>query len=225
MTTTKLKSSQRVLFLLIAIALLSALFGMWSRYNTQPKDVKTALQTATVFSQPRMIAPFSLKSTTGNPFTLQDLKGKYSLIFFGFTHCPDLCPTTLAMLNQSYKTLESANLKMLPQIIFISVDPERDTVEKMKTYLSSFNKSFIGATGSQKQIDTLTQEMNVIYAKVAQAGDSENYTIDHSGTIILVNPQGQFYGVFTMPHDPQKIASDMKVLLSSVSTMSSVSTK
>jgi len=213
--TTMPKSRQRLLFILIAVAILSALFGMWSRHNTQPTDVKVAMKTATVFPQPRAITPFQLTDTEGKPFTLENLKGHYSLIFFGFTHCPDLCPTTLAMLSQSYKTLENAKLKNLPQVIFISVDPEQDTPKKIKTYLSSFNSAFLGATGDKAQIDKLTQEMSVIYAKVAQAGDPGHYSIDHSGTLIIVNPEGQFYGVFTMPHDPQKIANDMKVLLNS----------
>lgn len=208
---------QKFLFILIAIAILATLFGLWSRYNTQPKDVKEAVHTATIFSQPREIKPFQLYSTPGKSFTLEDLKGHYTLIFFGFTHCPDLCPTTLSILNQSYTQLQNEKVKTLPQILFISVDPERDTIPVIKKYLSSFNAAFIGATADNAQIDQLTREMNVLYAKVANAGgDAENYTIDHSGTLIIVNPEGQFYGVFTMPHEAQKIAADMKVLSNSV---------
>jgi protein SCO1/2 len=211
--TKQPKTYQRLLFLLISIAVLSALFGMWMHYNTQNKTGSPALKTATIFSQPRTIAPFKLVDTDNKPFSLENLKGHYTLIFFGFTHCPDLCPTTLAMLSQSYKMLESAQLKSMPRILFISVDPEQDTSQVIKTYLSSFNTAFLGATGSQKQLDKLTQEMSVIYAKVSDAKDPTHYTIDHSGTIIIINPEGQFYGVFTMPHDPQKIANDMKALL------------
>lgn len=212
MTNSTHKTRQRFLFLLISIAVLAALFGMWSQHNVHSEKTP-ALQTATIFQQPRIISNFELTNDEDKPFTLDNLKGHYSLLFFGFTHCPDLCPTTLVMLNNVYKTLENAKLKNLPQIVFISVDPERDTPKTIKTYLSSFNTAFLGATGSKKQLDTLTQEMNVLYTKIATPGDSENYGIDHSGTILLVNPKGQFYGVFTMPHDAEKIASDMKTIL------------
>lgn len=211
--TTLSKPRQRFLFLLIAIVVLSTAFGMWYRYNTQGIGGKTNLEVATVFPQPRTITPFQLKDMSGKSLNIENLKGHYSLIFFGFTHCPDLCPTTLAMLNQSYKMMENAKLKTLPQVLFISVDPERDNSKNIKTYLSSFNTAFLGATGSKKQLDKLTQEMSVIYTKVANVEDPANYMIDHSGTILIVNPEGQFYGVFTMPHDPQKIAHDMGVLL------------
>lgn len=207
------KNRQRLLFVIITIAFLAALFGMWSQYNLHAKNKIFTLQTATVFPQPRIITPFQLTDDEGKPFTLNNLKGHFSLIFFGFTHCPDLCPTTLATLNQSYKILENAKLKNMPQVIFISVDPEQDNAKTIKTYLASFNSAFLGATGTKEQLDKLTQEMNVLYTKVAQDGNTEHYSIDHSGALILVNPEGQFYGVFTMPHDPQKIADDMRVLL------------
>lgn len=207
------KNRQRRLFIIIAIACLAALFGLWSQYNTHAKDKKPTLHTATVFPQPRIITPFQLTDDEGKPFTQQNLKGHFSLIFFGFTHCPDLCPTTLALLNKSYKMLADAKLKNMPQIIFISVDPEQDDAKTIKKYLASFNPAFLGATGTKEQLDKLTQEMSVLYTKVIKAGDTEHYTIDHSGALILVNPEGQFYGVFTMPHDAKKIADDMAVLL------------
>lgn len=207
----------RKLYLIACVAILALLFGLWTRHNAHAQPEKPTLQTATIFSQPRNIAPFQLTDDNNKPFTAENLKGHYSLVFFGFTHCPDLCPTTLSMLNQTYKTLASQSNIPLPQIIFISVDPEQDTPAVIKTYLSSFNTAFLGATGTTKQLDELTQEMSVLYAKVAQAGDPSHYTIDHSGTIIIVDPQGQFYGVFTMPHDAQKIAADMRNLLRSTS--------
>ncbi len=207
----------RRLFTVIAVALLALLLGLWTRHNLQPKSVQPTLLTATVFNQPRSISPFQLTDDNGQAFTLENLKGHYSLLFFGFTHCPDLCPTALSTLNQTYKKLASQPNLPLPQIVFISVDPEQDTPAVIKTYLSSFNSAFLGATGSKQQLDTLTQEMSVLYARVAQAGDAAHYTIDHSGTIIIINPQGEFYGVFTLPHDAQKIAADMENILKTAS--------
>lgn len=206
------KTHQRRLFIIIAIACLAGLLGMWSQYNLHTNKTPT-LKTATIFPEPRIISSFELIDDENKPFTLENLKGHFSLIFFGFTHCPDLCPTTLATLNKSYKILENAKLKNLPQILFISVDPEQDDPKTIKKYLNSFNTAFLGATGNKKQLDKLTQELSVLYTKVVQPEDKKHYSIDHSGAIILINSQGQFYGVFTIPHDAQKIADDMKILL------------
>ena len=211
MKTTQQNRSKIWIFLL-AIAMLAALFGMWSQFNLKSEhDIdKLDLDVATIFPQPRLIQPFELKGADDKPFTQENLKGQYSLVFFGFTHCPALCPTTLSTLNQSYQMLQDRKVKSLPQIVFISVDPERDTPAVIKTYLSSFNKAFVGATGSKKELDELTQEMSVLYTKVLEPGKAEQYTIDHSGTLVLINPKGQVQGVFTLPHDAQKIAHDLE---------------
>ncbi len=189
-----------------AIALIAALFGAWVYHNHyQLASAKPNLTTATVFTQPRIINSFQLIDAKNQPFSEQNLKGHWSLLFFGFSNCPDLCPTTLATLNQAYKKL-AAQERNLPQVVFISVDPERDTPERLSEYLSSFNPHFLGATGLPTQVDQLTHDLSVLYTKNGES-------IDHSGTILIINPEGQFYGVFTMPHDANKIAADIKQLL------------
>jgi protein SCO1/2 len=198
--------------IIIAIALLALLFGIWFSKNTGMVHSNHQPETATVFNQPRLITPFNLTDDKGQPFTIDNLKGHWSLVFFGFTNCPDLCPTTLSTLNKTYQILAADHQNPMPQVIFISVDPERDSIERIQTYLKNFNPNFIGATGSKPELDKLTQELSVIYAKVME---EDHYMIDHSGTIILVNPQGQFYGVFTLPHDATNIAKDIKSIISS----------
>ena len=204
----------RILFLFIAIAGLAILFGVWSRHNSTSSEQGgvSAVKTATIFDKPRFIAPFQMVDANNKPFTQDNFKGHYSLVFFGFTNCPMLCPTTLAMLNKAYKMMQDDKLKDLPQIVFISVDPDRDSPAAIKKYLLSFNPAFLGAAGNKETIDKLTQEMNVLYQQVPDPQKQGNYTFDHSGAIILVNPQGQYQGVFTTPHDPRKIADDMKAL-------------
>lgn len=207
------KPHHRRIYYLITVVVLAFLLGLWAWHNSQLRAFKPTLRTATIFTQPRAITPFQLTDDEGQPFTLENLKGHYTLIFFGFTHCPDLCPTTLSTLNQAYQKLQNVHLKNLPQVLFISVDPEQDTPAVIKTYLSSFNSAFLGATGSREALDKLMQEMSVLYAKILQTDDPAHYTIDHSGTLIIVNPKGQFYGVFTAPQDAQKITDDMQALL------------
>ena len=195
---------------LITIAVIALLFGAWLYHNTHQAPAKPQLAAATIFTQARTISPFQLTDANQKSLTLENFKGHWSLVFFGFTNCPDLCPTTLATLNQAYKKLETAHIK-LPQVLFISVDPDRDDPEQMHEYLSSFNPHFLGATGQQTQIDQLTHELSVLYTKTT---NQNQVSIDHSGTILIINPQGQFYGVFTTPHDANKIAQDMQQIMS-----------
>ncbi|HVV67434.1 MAG TPA: SCO family protein [Gammaproteobacteria bacterium] len=207
-------------FLVTSLCILALLFGLWLYHNLghHEDNSDTQLVSATVFQQPRALTPFNLTDDNDHPFTLDNFKGHWSLLFFGFTNCPDLCPTTLSVLNQAYKQLASTNPKTMPQVVFISVDPEQDDSQTIAKYLSSFNPSFLGATGSQSTLDQLTRELNVLYMKVAppQANTDEHYSIDHSGTILIINPQGQFYGVFTTPHDPNKIAKDTQTLMAAL---------
>lgn len=200
---------------IICLAVLALLFGMWARYNLHGEEIsKPVFLSATLFDQPRSVTPFKLTDTNNHNFGLDNFKGHWSLVFFGFTNCPDLCPTTLATLNQTYKVFEKNPTMTKPQVVFISVDPEQDNPAKIKNYLSSFNPNFLGATGSESQIGQLTQELSVMFTKILPA-NSEQYSIDHSGTIVIINPQGQFSGVFTLPHDPNKIAQDVQTLIAS----------
>lgn len=200
----------------IGIGLLAFLFGLWFYHNAKAAILKREiLQSATLLDQPRQITPFFLTNHKGNPFTLQSLKGHWNLVFFGFTNCPDLCPTTLSTLNHAYQKMAALNPKKMPQVLFISVDPEKDHLEKITNYLASFNPQFIGATGDLKQLDRLTEELGILYAKTFKpdATSAEDYSIDHSGAILIINPQGQFSGVFNLPHDANKIAHDMNWIM------------
>lgn len=216
-------SKQRTLIVII-IAVLAILFGAWFFHNTEaPSIVSTAmkpakgpvLESATLFPQPRSISPFELINNQNHIVTQAVLKGNWNLAFFGFTNCPDLCPTTLTILDKAHNKLSAMNQNPLPRFFFISVDPERDTPSRLTTYLNSFNPQFIGLTGPKDQIDQLTQELNVLYAKVAQpnAKNPGEYTIDHSGTVLIIDPQGRFRGVFTPPIDADKIAHDMREIM------------
>jgi protein SCO1/2 len=197
---------------IVCAAVLALLFGLWAHYNlNEHEPVNMELSSATILKQPRALAQFNLTDANNQPFTLDNLKGHWNLIFFGFTNCPDLCPTTLSTLNKSYLSLANT-AKQLPQVVFISIDPEQDTTTRLKKYLTSFNSNFLGATGKEKDIYNLSQELSIVYGKV-QPTDAKNYTFDHSGTILIVDPKGQFYGVFTLPHDAQKIADDMQKIM------------
>lgn len=199
---------------LILIALLAILFGVWTHHNMQKKSqaAAVALSSGTVLSPARNLNSFTLVDQQHKPFTNNNLKNHWTFVFFGFTHCPMICPTTLSTLNQMYKKLVIDKELALPQVLFISVDPERDTPKKIARYLQSFNSAFLGATGTKQQLEKLTQQFNVMYAKVFPDGDA-HYSIDHSGTILLINPQGQLYGIFSTPHDANKLAGDYEIIV------------
>jgi protein SCO1/2 len=204
----------------IVFGIIALLFGLWSQYNTHPKKPKELLlKNGTVLPSPREIIAFELKNAPdGTLFNNIQLKGHWSMLFFGFTHCALLCPTTLSSLNQFYGNLLAENINQMPQIYFISIDPERDSLQRIATYVTSFNKNFKGATGSEKQLNQITKELNILFAKVKPDNeDKEDYQIDHSGTILLINPDGNLTAFFSPPIEPKELTEDYKSILKSLS--------
>lgn len=169
---------------------------------------------ATVFSTPRTITPFALTDHNGKPFNKDSLKGNWSFIFFGYTNCPDVCPNTLSMMNVMAITLEKNQPdKQTPRFIMVSVDPERDTVEQLSGYIPYFNNAFIGLTGETKQqIDAITKQFGIPYFINKKSPDEKNYAVEHSGAILLVNPDGNLHALFSAPHDPAKLISEFNLI-------------
>ena len=166
------------------------------------------LKQGTLLPSAKAIADFQLTDQHGKPFTRNNLMGKWSFAFFGYTHCPDVCPTALSMLAQVMKKLEKdSTLNTLPQVIFVSVDPERDTPELLAQYLPYFNPDFIGVTGDPQQLLPLTRQLGIMYGK-APGDNADDYLVDHSASIILFDPDGNFLALFGMPHDPDLIAQE-----------------
>jgi protein SCO1/2 len=184
--------------ILIALILL-VVYGFSWRMNQPVIMSKEQLQIngAIVLDKPRIFSDFELEDHRGEVFNLDRMKGIWTIVFFGFTHCPDICPTTLAMLNETYSKLKASEKELL-QVVMISLDPERDTVEKLAEYVPYFNPEFTGVTGNKHLIRRLTAELNVAYNQVPLSGD--DYTVDHSTQLILVNPMGHYHGFFKAPH-------------------------
>lgn len=150
-----------------------------------------------VLDQPRILSDFDLKNHRGGAFNRESLKGKWSLVFFGFTHCPDICPTTMALLNQLVTELNGDILDQT-QVVMVTADPGRDSVEKLAEYVPFFNPDFIGVTGDFITLKRLGNQLNVPFVKVPQ-GDS--YTVDHGGQVVIVNPRGDYHGFLSTPLD------------------------
>ena len=152
---------------------------------------------------PRKFSDAKLMDHLGQSFDSARFEGKWTMIFFGFTSCPDICPTTLAVLSKMYRELSEEEAKDL-QVLLVSLDPERDTAEKLAEYVPYFRADFVGATTDSHRLLKLATELNVAFARVPLGGGEgaeANYTIDHSGNVILVNPYGHFYGYLRPPFE------------------------
>jgi len=166
----------------------------------------------TVLRKPKNLQGFSLKDQEGKAFDLSRLRGKWSLLFFGYTNCPDICPTTLAILNQLHSRL-GKKPKLLDdvQFVFISVDPGRDKILKLKEYVAYFNKDFIGVTGDEPQLLKLAKQMGAYY-EVLNKGGKNNYVVNHTAAVFITNKEGQYVGVMSPPHDAAAMASRIELI-------------
>lgn len=152
--------------------------------------------------------PFTLVDGNGKPVTEKSWPGKYLMVFFGFTFCPDVCPTTLAEISETLRLLGPAADKVQP--LFITVDPERDGPAEMKEYTSSFDPRIAGLTGDRPQIDAVEKAYRVV---AVRRGEGDDYTMDHSALIYLMGPDGRLKQIFAHDMDPQALADGVKKLI------------
>ena len=150
--------------------------------------------------------PFSLVDTDGKRVTDKDFRGKLMLVFFGYTHCPDVCPTELQNMAEAIDKLGQTSSKIAP--IFISVDPKRDTPEALTAYVKNFNPQIIGLTGSQDEVATAAKAYRVYFRKASNA--SEDYTVDHSAFVYLMDQQGKYLTHFTFNTPADTVVSVIK---------------
>ena len=177
------------------------------------------LKSGVMLSTPKELKPFTLYDAQGKNFTNAQLKGQYTLLYFGFTNCPALCPTSMAQLATAYRNLAKENVQPMPQVVFVSVDPERDTAAKVNKFATTFNKNFIGLrTDDMNTLQNMTKDMSVMFTKAAVGGSQDRdphatYTIDHSGEIIVINPEGKLVALLTLPHDAKSVTEDYKTVV------------
>lgn len=198
-----------------SVILLTALlaFGLGAFFNythALPPHAVPANLRMTVLKTPRSVNAFDLEQYQQPSFTNKSLSGKWTMMFFGFSDCPQLCPTTMATLNKVYTQLQEQHAKQLPQVVLVSVDPEQDTAKRISEYAKGFNPNFIGVRAEKDKIDALTRELGIAYFKIKNQDQKsdKSYSINHSGTIILFNPEGKLAGFFSVPHEVNSIANE-----------------
>lgn len=138
---------------------------------------------------------FELVDGDNMPVHSRDFKGRYMLVYFGFTHCPDICPTTLLVIKNALDALDTQKKRIVP--IFISVDPERDTPPVIKQYTSNFGQSIVGLTGTLAQVKKAADSYRVYFSKVSQDNSASEYLVDHSGFMYLMDTQGRYIAHFS----------------------------
>jgi protein SCO1/2 len=175
-------------------------------------STQLGLARATLLDPARPLPDFALVDQDGAPFGPQRLKNQWTLMFFGFTHCPDVCPTTLGMLAQTEKQLADLPEGQRPHVVLVSVDPKRDTPQQLASYVKFFSPSFTGVTGSQQAIDDFTRALGVPVGISPTANGG--YNVDHSAAIFLIDPNGAMRALFSTPHESQVIASDYRRIVS-----------
>ena len=196
------------------IAAVAAIAGLVvASFVFQPgKPEGQGLTSGTLLPQGRPLPDFALTGIDGQPFTKAALDGKWSVIFVGFTHCPDICPNTLGLLKTVHRQLAAQQREL--QVVLLSVDPERDTPDILARYVSHFDPSFVGATGPVVELDKLGSAMGFVYMK-SPGATPESYTVDHSSALILINPQAQVAGYFTQPLKVDALVTDLATLIPS----------
>ena len=193
----------------ITISLLALVVGFalfWFLERGKPVE----LEAATWFGeQARALPAFELVDHRERKLTNASLGGKWNLLFFGYTHCPDICPLSLQTLREMKQAIDDPDVAAALEVYFVSVDPERDTPQVLADYVTYFDPDFIGASAGMDQLRQLTGALGIAHEFRNRVEGSETYDVDHSGAIVLVNPAAEFAGLFGAPHDAQAMARDM----------------
>lgn len=206
------KSRIPALFIaVVAIVALSSLMLYVALPKKPARPVPESLNNI-LLPEPRPLSEFSLTDMNGGPLDLARLKGNWSFLFFGYTHCPDICPTTLTTLRGTAKQLQKKDdVYQDTQFVFISVDPKRDNLGHLKEYVGYFHPDFLAATGDKAQIDALARQVGAIYMFDGDTSGDE-YIVNHSAAIVLIDPEGRWVGRFNPPHTAAGIADAFSTL-------------
>ena len=201
---------------LLCVALIAVVVALFVHKVTRSSTLdETALKDLGVvlLPTPREISIDGLTTDSGEIFSAQNMQGGWTLLFFGFTNCPDICPTTMAELSKARKALDqtSPDVAKEMRVVLVTVDPERDNAETLRRYTRAFSPEFYGVTGTRESIARFATQVNVAFGKVPD--DAGGYTVDHSGNIVIVNSHGHYQGFIKMPHRASTIQDTMRSLV------------
>ena len=205
----------------ILIAALAAALGLWAAQHWfgQRAAKGPPLQAVKLLQQPRELPAFSLRQSDGTQLVPGELKGHWTLVFLGFTHCPDVCPTTLTELALAQKQWATLPDSMRPRVLFVSVDPDRDTPDRIGEYAHAFHRDTLAATADLPALEAFAKSLSLVFMKVPapEGTPADQYSVDHSAALAVLDPQGRMAGVIPPPLQPRAIAADLSALTQATS--------
>lgn len=215
-----MKDRNKTIFVMVLIlAVLGFVFLLYVKMTEKkpvtyyPREVKI---NGVFLADSKPIKDFQLVDHKGRQFSKENLMGRWTMMFFGFTNCGYVCPTTMTELNQMYKKLKTElSDNQLPQIVLVTVDPERDSVHRMNDYINAFNTNFIGVRAEMKETKALEEQLHISAIKVQAEGQGKDqYMINHSAEILLFNPSGRLQAYLSFPSKADQLVQDYKMILS-----------
>jgi len=209
---------RRLPWIIVALAAIAGIAGFFASqrvFDQRPAmdGPPRQLQGSLLYPEPRPLPEFTLTRSDGQPLTRKDWQGRWRLLFFGFANCPDVCPTTLATAKAARTQLRAQRPDLDIAVSFVSVDPERDLPEQLGKYVAFFDPGFEASTGSPDQLLALTQALGVMFIKVPNGPGPLDYSIDHSASLLIIDPQGRLAGLMRPPHRADAIVADLITLM------------
>lgn len=187
-------------------------FGLWLGLRGDMAPAPPKFQSMLAYGGPRELSDFDLEASDGGRLNRARLQGRYSVLFFGFLNCPDVCPTAMAAMGEVDKLIADLPADAKPNLVFVSVDPARDSAAAVGSYAQHFSPRILGATGSDESLSSFTRQMGVLYA--AQPAKEGAYNVDHSAHFVVLDPEVRIIGIIRPPHVSAAIAADLRQLAS-----------
>jgi protein SCO1/2 len=201
-----MQARKLIIILLLGVAIAAGL-ALALRNAGEP----AAPLAATILPAGNDLPDFALVDQDGQPVDRTVFEGQWDLVFFGFTHCPDICPATMTVLGQAKRELEAEGRQPLPRVVLVSVDPERDTPEAMARYVAYFGDGNLGLTGELDELGKLTNALGIFFQKAGS--DDGAYGVDHSTVVLVIDPQGRLKALFTAPHEVANLVHDLPLIM------------
>lgn len=202
---------------LACLAFMAVVLGLFvNNMLAEPvlSDTELMEEGIVLLPQPRRLADFELTATDGEPFTNADFRGRWNFVYFGFSHCPDICPISLSVMARAHRQLaEDPDVADPFRGMMVTLDPARDTVPELREFVTYFDPAFVGLTGDPEAIGELAAQVSVAWARVEDADAPDGYRIDHSGNIVIIGPDAAYRGYIRMPHSPEQVALALESLL------------
>lgn len=202
---------------LISIAVVLMLTGIWFGVlffsgGLEPTSIAADLKVTTLLPQPKPLEDFALVAQDDQTLARDDLKGRWTFLAFGYTHCPDVCPTMMATFDALEQELAKSSAEPQPDFLFVSVDPERDTPQRVGEYAGYFNPRIKGATASHEVLRPMTGQLGILYQRAEGQDTAMGYLVDHSASMLLLDPEARLSAIFGAPHNPKMMADDFRTI-------------